>query len=117
MLALAVLLALLVPTLAYASLIYLLDLHEREPTWALALAFVLGGLAAPLTLAAERLALSGLPTLAPTLSSTANLQWSCFLVIGPLEEAAKFAVTLLFARRLLMNEPVDGVVYAGFVSL
>lgn len=117
MLALAVLLALLVPAVAYATLIYLLDLHEREPPWALASAFVLGALAAPFTLAAERALLSDLPSLAPALSNTATLQWSCFGVIGPVEELAKLGVTLLFARRALMNEPVDGVVYAGFVSL
>jgi RsiW-degrading membrane proteinase PrsW (M82 family) len=115
MLALAVLLALLVPALAYASLIYLLDLHEREPPWALGLAFVLGSLAAPLALSAERALLSQLPSISPGFAS--NLQLSCFTVIGPVEELAKLAVTLLFARRALMNEPVDGVVYAGFVAL
>src|SRR4051812_45471957 len=114
MLALAVLLALLVPALAYASLIYLLDLHEREPPWALALAFVLGSLAAPLALSAERALLSRLPGLDPGFAS--NLQLSCFMVIGPVEELTKLAITLLFARRALMNEPVDGVVYAGFVA-
>jgi len=117
MLALAVLLALLVPALAYAGLIYLLDLHEREPPWALALAFLLGALGAPAALAAERSLLSGVPSFAPALSNAATLQWSCFAIIGPVEELAKLAITLLFARRALMDEPVDGVVYAGFVSL
>lgn len=116
MLALAVL-ALLVPVVAYAGLIYLLDLHEREPLWALGLALALGGAAASAALTAERALLAALPDLLPGLSNGATLQVSCFLVIGPVEELTKLLVTLLFARRALMNEPVDGVVYAGFVSL
>lgn len=116
MLALAVSLALLVPALAYASLIYLLDLHEREPPWALLLALLLGALSAPLSLMVER-SLLGQLTSAGTLAGANNLQLSCFAVIGPVEELTKLLVTLLFARRALMNEPVDGVVYAGFVSL
>lgn len=85
MLALAVvLLALLVPTFASAGLIDLLDLHERGPAWALALALLLGALAAPVKLAAERLALSSLRALAPALS----IRPRCAIAAGKAERAS-----------------------------
>lgn len=110
-----VVIALLVPALAYAALIYLLDLHEREPTWALLSCFGLGALAAPLALMLERLLLTF--ALVPPSDAALYLKFSCFGVIAPAEELSKLLVVLLFARRSLMNEPVDGVVYAGFASL
>ncbi len=112
------LLAVLVPALFYAALLYAFDVHEREPLWALAMLFAAGAACVPLAGLAEHL----VDQLVPFVSGMRKgqieaVRFGCFLGIAPVEELIKLAAVALLARRSLMNEPVDGVVYAGVTAL
>lgn len=106
------------PALAYGALLYVYDHHEREPLWALLLLFTAGALCVPAAGQIE----AGLDRVVPFLAGMRgahepSIRLGCFFVIAPVEEGLKLAVTALLARRTLMNEPVDGIVYAGMAAL
>lgn len=110
--------AVLVPALSYAALLYLFDVHEREPLWALALLFVAGCVCVPVAGAVERWVDGVVPFLsAMREGDVAATRFGCFLVIAPAEELTKLVLVALLARKRLMDEPVDGVVYAGTLAL
>jgi RsiW-degrading membrane proteinase PrsW (M82 family) len=96
------------------------DLKDRmrpEPRRLLLLAFLLGCLAALLGLA-----LYGMASLAGFPDSPGNDPLSillyCLVVVGPVEEGAKFLVfRLLIYRWKHFDEPIDGIVYASAVAI
>jgi RsiW-degrading membrane proteinase PrsW (M82 family) len=110
--------AVLVPALFYAALLYAFDVHEREPLWALAMLFAAGALCVPVAGMVEHL----IDQLVPFVSAMrrgelAAVRFGCFFGIAPVEELIKLTAVAVLARRSLMNEPVDGVVYAGVTAL
>lgn len=112
-----VLVAVLVPALAYGALLYVFDVHEREPLPALLLMFAVGALCVPVALYVE-IALDGLLPFLDGMRAGRRgaVLLGCFVVIAPVEELLKLGAVYLAARRF-MNEPVDGVVYAGTAAL
>lgn len=107
-----------VPALAYLTLLWTFDRHEREPWWALLTTFAAGGLCA--VLAAElELWIHGLwPYLdALRTGDPVGAAKAAFGVVAPVEEAVKLVPVLLLTRTDLLDEPVDGVVYAGATAL
>ena len=103
----------LAPGLVIALYIYVRDKYEREPFKAVALTFVLGIVAA----AAAGVIESAFPysdKSATLLATAANAT----LVVGPVEELAKFLVVWLFVYRSPeFNEPFDGIVYCVMASM
>jgi len=96
------------------------DLKDRlkpEPRRLLLLAFLLGGLAALLGLAAYRLAeWLGAPV-SPGESQSEILLY-CLALVGPIEEGAKFLVArALIFRWKQFDEPIDGLIYASAVAV
>ena len=117
MLVLIALASVLVPALFYGALLYVFDVHEREPLRVLALVFVLGALCVPLCLVAERGVDQVLPYLAGMRAGVrGDVLVGAFLVVSPIEELSKLLAVLVGARRFI-DEPVDGVVYAGTAAL
>jgi RsiW-degrading membrane proteinase PrsW (M82 family) len=131
--ALAALVLPMLPGAIWMWLVYRTDIYEPEPPGKVLTTFLLGiaaivpafgaerlaGLAYPFLESIERASLAGLeahPSVWPILAG-------CFLVIGPCEELAKFAVVRLHMfRDPEFDEPLDGIIYAsaaalGFASL
>lgn len=109
------------PSLVFLGYYALKDRYEREPLRLLLGVFAGGLVAAPLTLLAFELAaevdfyafLSNVPA-APGVD---KLAYTLFL-IGPLEELAKFSVVFFTVYRFrVIDEPVDGIVYAAAAAL
>jgi RsiW-degrading membrane proteinase PrsW (M82 family) len=93
------------------------DRAQPEPRGLLIAATALGALSTLLALGAYRAApLLGAPDAPPI--GGAPLFWYCLLVVGPVEEGAKFAVArAVVVRWRAFDEPVDGVVYAAAIAI
>ncbi len=92
------------------------DLYRPEPRRLIAATFVLGCLSTIPAAIAEAIFLSDSSLDdAASLGATAG---AMLLVVGPVEEACKFAVVRLRPyRTLYFDEPMDGLVYAAAASL
>ncbi len=93
------------------------DAARPEPRRLVLAAFGLGAASALLALGAFRIAaLLGLPATPGETHATAA--FFCLVLVGPLEEGAKFAVARASAFRWhAFDEPLDGLVYATAVGL
>lgn len=117
----ATFLPIVVPVLFWAGYHYYKDRHLPEPIGHLALALLLGAVAAGISrLMYLGLDLFGLRYDAYELAAT-NL-WGLFayavLVIGVFEETAKFIPFILVVVRFReFDEPIDGIIYASFIAL
>ena len=92
------------------------DVYRPEPRRLIAVTFVLGCLSTIPAIIAEAIFLGD-----SSLEEGASLQATAaamLLVVGPVEEACKFAVVRLKPyRSLYFDEPMDGLVYAAAASL
>lgn len=114
---LAVALALL-PTLLYATLIWWLDRHEKEPFPLLLIAFLWGAIPAVL-LAIPLTVILGLP-LEGLLVTPEDRRVTELAVIAPIvEEAAKaiILVLLFLVSKREFDNTLDGIVYGALVGL
>lgn len=110
-----VMLIAILPGVAIATFIYLVDKHEPEPINLLVYSFIYGILAVGLVVAI------GLPLneLVPIQEKHLTEQAvKAFVIVALLEETSKF----LFVRGILyknknFNEPLDGIVYAVMVGM
>jgi RsiW-degrading membrane proteinase PrsW (M82 family) len=96
------------------------DLKDRlrpEPRRLLVVAFLLGGVAALLGLAGYRLAeWLGAPV-DPGVTASSVLLY-CLLLVGPIEEGAKFLVARAVVYRWRQfDEPIDGLIYSSAVAV
>ena len=114
-------LPIVVPALFWAAYHYHKDRHLPEPLGHLALAFVLGMLAAGVSQALYvSLDLFGLRYDAGALADTSTLGLFLYamLAIGPIEELAKLLPFLVIVVRFdEFDEPLDGIIYASFLGL
>lgn len=102
------------PGIAIAVYVYFRDRYEKEPLRLLVLTYVAGFLAVIPAAVIEYLH-------SAPLTGTFRL-WDLavrnFLVVGLTEEGAKFLVLMLTTfRNAEFNEPFDGIVYAGMISM
>jgi RsiW-degrading membrane proteinase PrsW (M82 family) len=102
-----ILLALAVaPGLALAFYLYSRDIYEKEPSRKLIKAFLLGSLSVLVAAGIEILLGDSTPLV------------EAFLYVGLTEELCKFFVLMVFIYpEPMINEPFDGIIYAGFISL
>ncbi|MGB9006037.1 MAG: PrsW family glutamic-type intramembrane protease [Candidatus Aminicenantales bacterium] len=102
-----ILLALAVaPGLALALYLYYRDIYEKEPSRKLIKAFLLGSLSVLVAAGIEMLLGKAGPLL------------EAFLYVGLTEELCKYFLFMaFFYPEPVINEPFDGIVYAGFISL
>lgn len=115
------LLQILLPVLFWSAYHYHKDRHLPEPIGNLLLCFLLGGVAAMIS----RLLYTALDILQLRfdaielgISNLPGLFAYAMLAIGPIEEFAKLLPFLLVALRFkAFDEPVDGIIYASFISL
>ena len=93
------------------------DRYKPEPRRLLIMAFILGTFAAVLAIGLYTLAeLVGLPAF-PT-QGLHTIFLYCFLLVGPIEEGAKFFVARVFVFSWKhFDEPIDGMVYAAAVAI
>jgi RsiW-degrading membrane proteinase PrsW (M82 family) len=120
------------PGLVWLWAFYRTDRYQPEPPRLVAVTFVLGALVTIPAIFGEFLAAQVYPFLAQVEHAMAGthgpvsltpLVIGCFVVIGPIEELAKFLVVRLWIyRRPEFDEPIDGIIYAsaaalGFASL
>ena len=109
------------PALFWAVYHYHKDRHLPEPVRNLALTFVLGILAAGISMALyEGLGLLGLRFDAGYLADTNpfGLFVYTMIAIGPIEEYAKIILFLIVVLRFKkFDEPIDGIIYASFIGL
>lgn len=112
---------LLGPTLFWAAYHYYHDRHRPEPLHNLLLCYALGLVAALASLHAYvALDIVGLRYDAYALAENnrAGLLVYCILVIGVVEELAKFLpFWLIGMRQHAFDEPIDGIIYASFIAL
>lgn len=107
--------AALVPALLMVWYVVDRDLYPEPPAVVIG-CFVLG--AGAVLPAALLVTLVRRPLLAEVPDPLAAAAINSFLMVALVEEAAKFAVLVLFAgRRSAFNEPMDGIVYGGAVGL
>ncbi|MEX0332819.1 MAG: PrsW family intramembrane metalloprotease [Puniceicoccaceae bacterium] len=112
---------LLIPCFFWGGYHYYKDRHQPEPIGMLVLAVVLGFISAYIGIIFYiLLANAGVDHdpfgLAET--SISGLFWYTVLVIGPVEEFAKFIpFALILTRMKHFDEEVDGIIYAAFVGL
>jgi RsiW-degrading membrane proteinase PrsW (M82 family) len=103
----------LAPGLVIAFYIYVRDKYEREPFKHVALTFFIGIIAALIAALIE----SAFPYNEKTATALATAA-NATLVVGPIEEIAKFLVVWLFMYRSPeFDEPFDGVVYCVMASM
>ncbi len=124
----AVLAALVLPILPgvlWMWLVYRTDHFEPEPIHLVLATFVLGAAAVLPAFGVERLVNFAWPFL-HTIDRAAEGQSAdqlvvalgCFLVVGPVEELAKFATVRLYIfRHPEFDEPLDGIIYASAAAL
>lgn len=110
-----------VPILFWAWYHYHKDRHLPEPVGHLALAFVLGIVAAAISkglyLALGWVALRHDALLLADTNTLALFAYS-MLAIGPIEEFAKMLPFILVVLRFPeFDEPLDGIIYASFIAL
>ena len=91
------------------------DVYRPEPRRLIALTFVLGCIS---TIPAVMLEAIFLPDFELEEAALLGTAAAMLLVVGPIEEACKFAVVRLKSyRSLYFDEPMDGLVYAAAASL
>jgi RsiW-degrading membrane proteinase PrsW (M82 family) len=96
----------ILPGVAIAAFLYKRDIYEKEPPGQLIKAFFLGGLSVVLAAAIELALGKGSPLV------------EAFIYISFTEEFFKFLIlVIVFYPKPQFNEPYDGIVYAGFISL
>lgn len=102
-----ILLALAVaPGLALAAFLHSRDIYDKEPSRKLLKAFLLGSAAVFVAAGIEMLL------------GDSNPAVEAFLYVGLTEELCKFFVLMVFFYpEPVFDEPFDGIVYAGFISL
>jgi RsiW-degrading membrane proteinase PrsW (M82 family) len=112
---------LVVPCFFWGAYHYYKDRHKPEPILMLVLAVVLGYLSAYIGLIMYGLLqAAGLNHDPVSLAeqSLVGLFWYTILVIGPVEEFAKFLpFALILARTRHFDEELDGIIYAAFIAL
>ena len=102
---LSIILALL-PGLAIAAFLYKKDIYEKEPPGQLIKAFLLGSLSVVAAASIEMV-----------LGQNSSFV-EAFFYVSLTEELCKYLILIVFFfRKPLFNEPYDGIVYAGFISL
>jgi RsiW-degrading membrane proteinase PrsW (M82 family) len=116
-----------IPGLAWLWAFYRTDRYQPEPPRLVALTFLLGALSTLPAVGAEVLAARAYPFLGHvekamlgtgTAIPLLPIAIGCFVVIGPIEELAKFLVVRLWIyRRPEFDEPIDGIVYASAAAL
>jgi protease PrsW len=100
-----------IPSLVWLAIVYSRDRYEREPKWLVARLYVMSILAVAIAFVLESLT-------QPRLSGAVIVVLASGLVVGLIEEGAKFSVLVLGTHRSRhLNEPVDGMIYAAAVSL
>ena len=102
------------PTLVGLFYIYIRDKYEKEPWRLLLLGVIVGGLISfPILRTAGLMA-----ALTPPVGQMGEVAFTAFFVAGLVEEGFKFAALyfLIWHNRNL-NEKMDGIVYAVFISL
>ena len=112
---------LLVPCFFWGAYHYYKDRYKPEPIYMLILAVLLGYASAYVGLALyallEAFGINHDP-FALAEQSLSGLFWYTILVIGPIEEFAKFLpFFLILARTRHFDEELDGIIYAAFVAL
>ncbi len=102
-----ILLALAVaPGLTLAAFLYSKDLYDKEPPRKLLKAFLLGSVSVFVAAGLEMILGNSSPVV------------EAFLYVGLTEELCKFFVLMVFFYpEPFFDEPLDGIVYAGFISL
>ncbi len=96
----------LAPGLALAAFLYSRDIYEKEPSRKLIKAFLLGSVSVFVAAGIEMLLGDSSPLV------------EAFLYVGLTEELCKyFLLMVFFYPEPVFNEPFDGIVYAGFISL
>ncbi|MEX0323291.1 MAG: PrsW family intramembrane metalloprotease [Puniceicoccaceae bacterium] len=112
---------LLVPCFFWGAYHYYKDRKKPEPILMLVLAIVLGYLSAHLGifmyLALQAAGIDHNPFIMAQYNLS-GLFWYCILVIGPIEELAKFLpFVFILARSRHFDEELDGIIYAAFIAL
>ena len=103
-----------IPIVMTLALLYFTDKHEKEPLWLLFLCFLGGLVVAPIAGGIEFLLLSPAGIVEEPLPAAL----SAFLGVALVEEGLKFLVLIrIVYRRVELNEPFDGILYALAVSL
>ncbi len=103
------------PGLIICYLIFRVDRYEREPLWAMILAFILGVLATVPSVLLQHS--SGITPLPPE-PDLAFLLGASFGVVAITEEVFKcLAFYLGIFNRRFFNEPLDGIVYAVVLAM
>jgi RsiW-degrading membrane proteinase PrsW (M82 family) len=105
------------PAALFAALVHRTD-ARREPPWLVVATFVLGAAAAGAALYVTHRAaeVTGLDVRVSAAGETGALVF-LFLVVAPVQEAAKVAAAWPAFRSKHFDEPYDGVVYAAAASL
>ncbi|OGD25001.1 MAG: hypothetical protein A2Y56_08670 [Candidatus Aminicenantes bacterium RBG_13_63_10] len=94
------------PGLALAAFLYSRDLYEKEPSLKLIKAFLLGSASVFVAAGIEMILGDSSPFV------------DAFLYVGLTEELCKFFVLMVFFYpEPVFDEPFDGIIYAGFISL
>jgi RsiW-degrading membrane proteinase PrsW (M82 family) len=100
-----------VPSVAWLALVYSRDRYEREPKWLVARLYCLSIVAVALAYVLES-------ATRPRLNGAVAVVVAGAVLVGLIEEGAKFSVVVLGTRRNPnLNEPVDGMIYASAVAL
>ncbi len=96
----------ILPGVTIAAFLYKRDIYEKEPPGQLIKAFILGALSVVFAAAIELMLGKG------------SLLVEAFIYISFTEEFFKFLIlVIVFYPKPQFNEPYDGIVYAGFISL
>jgi RsiW-degrading membrane proteinase PrsW (M82 family) len=105
------------PAAVFAALVHRTDAN-REPPWLVATTFILGaaGAGAALFITQRAAALTGLDVRVSAAGQSGALVF-LFLVVAPVQEAAKVAAAWPAFLSKHFDEPYDGVVYAAAASL
>jgi RsiW-degrading membrane proteinase PrsW (M82 family) len=105
------------PALLFALLVYRTD-ERREPPWLVVLTFVLGSLAALVSLlvVGKAAGLTGLDVRVSAAGESGALVF-LFFVVAPAQEAGKVAAAWPAFLSKHFDEPYDGVVYAAASAL
>lgn len=105
------------PALFWMWWYYRQDLYEKEPKRLLALVFLLAMPFSVLAGLIEYLLDGGLNRLSANPNFLVTIGFY-FLIVGPVEELAKFVVVITIAYpKADFNEPVDGIIYAAAAAL
>lgn len=104
-------------TLFWLQYFDLKDYLHPEPRRWLLLSYLLGAVAAGFAFALyvliETLGGPGEPA-----GGSSEVLVYCFLVVGPVEEGAKFLIARIFIfRSLQFDEPIDGLIYSSAISI